>query len=92
MGAAQLWRTVRALNPHIGTYLELEDGERLGVARAGPPGEEALAPGELTAVDGELMLGTSAGALPIRQVKPAGKREMPSADYLRGTPVPRLAR
>ena len=91
-GAVQLWRTIRALHPHVGTYLELEGGERLGVARAGPPLDQALEAGELAAVDGELILGTSAGSLPIRQVKPAGKREMPTADYLRGTPVPRLAR
>ena len=32
--AAELARAVRALNPHIGTHLELEGGERLGV-RAG---------------------------------------------------------
>ena len=32
--AAELARTVRALTPHIGAYLELADGERLGVRRA----------------------------------------------------------
>ena len=30
--AAELERTVRALNPHVGAYLELDGGGRLGVA------------------------------------------------------------
>jgi len=82
---------VRALNPHIGTYLELEDGARLGVVRAealkvGPP------PGEFGSDDGHLLLGAAVGGLRIMAVKPAGKREMASADYLRGSPSPRLAR
>ncbi|MGH2963702.1 MAG: methionyl-tRNA formyltransferase, partial [Solirubrobacterales bacterium] len=34
--AEELAATVRALTPHIGPYLELEDGTRLGVARARP--------------------------------------------------------
>ncbi len=32
--AIELERTVRALNPHIGAYLELDGGERLGVGAA----------------------------------------------------------
>jgi len=88
--ALELERTVRALNPHVGTYLELEGGERLGVVKAaaegGGPAWGALEPGE-----GDLLLGTSDGALRIAAVKPAGKREMAAADYLRGNPSPRLA-
>jgi len=34
--ATELERTVRALNPHIGAYLELDGGERLGVRAATP--------------------------------------------------------
>ncbi len=89
--AVELERIVRALKPHIGTYLELEGGERLGVIEASvaPLGP---AQGELTA-DGEgLVVGTSEGALRLGVVKPAGKREMAVADYLRGTPSPHLAR
>ncbi len=32
--AAELERIVRALTPHVGAYLELEGGERLGVREA----------------------------------------------------------
>jgi methionyl-tRNA formyltransferase len=89
--AEDLARTVRALNPHIGTYLELEGGGRLGVTRA-----EALeagpSPGELAVEGDDLQLGTLGGGLRILVVKPAGKREMAAADYLRGKPSPRLAR
>src|SRR5258705_9317434 len=35
-GAGTLERRVRALNPHIGTWIELPGGERLGVRRAAP--------------------------------------------------------
>ncbi len=89
--ALDLERTVRALNPHVGAHLELEGGERLGVLKAvadggGPPQGE-LEPGEA-----DLLLGTADGALRIAAVKPAGKREMAAADYLRGNPSPRLAR
>ncbi len=89
--APDLARVVRALNPHVGAHLELEGGDRLGVVRAeasetGPP------PGELAIADDDLLLGAGAGGLRISAVKPAGKREMAAADYLRGSPVPRLAR
>ena len=40
--ADELERRVRALTPHIGAYVELDDGERLGVRRA------ALAPASTT--------------------------------------------
>jgi len=89
--AVELERTVRGLNPHVGTYLELDGGERLGVVRAsaetGGPPQGALEPRE-----GGLLLGTAEGALSIAVVKPPGKREMAAADYLRGNPSPRLAR
>jgi methionyl-tRNA formyltransferase len=88
--ARDLELTVRALNPHIGTYAELEGGDRLGVVRVsaepGGPSEAELKD------DGEsLLMGTADGALRIAVVKPAGKREMAAADYLRGNPSPRLA-
>jgi methionyl-tRNA formyltransferase len=88
--AAELERIVRALHPHVGTYLPLEDDERLGVtaasAEAGGPAQ-----GEIADDDGALLLGTADGALRVARVKPAGKREMAAADYLRGNPSVRLA-
>ena len=75
--AKELERRVRALHPHIGAYLELEDGERLRVlgasAGAGPGGP-------LSARDGRLF----AGDLELLEVQPAGGRPMDAAAWLRG--------
>jgi methionyl-tRNA formyltransferase len=46
--AAELARTVRALTPHIGAYLEVGAGERLGVRRARPV-EVSVKRGEIRA-------------------------------------------
>jgi methionyl-tRNA formyltransferase len=88
--AAELARTVRALTPHVGAYLELEGGERLGVRRAAAvdasPGE-----GRVAAENGQLVVGCAEGALRLEVVQPPGGRPMPAGDYLRGHPAPRLA-
>jgi methionyl-tRNA formyltransferase len=86
--AADLAAAVRALTPHIGAYLELEGGERLGVRAAHPAGGDAPAPAELLARDGELLLGTADGALALDEVQPPGGRPMQVSDYLRGHSVP----
>jgi methionyl-tRNA formyltransferase len=82
--ADELERRVRALTPHVGTYVELATGERLGVRRAGlaPTGE--VEPGELAARDGRLLYGAASGALELIEVQPEGKRPMHAADWLRG--------
>jgi methionyl-tRNA formyltransferase len=78
--ADALERRVRALNPHVGTWLELPNGERLGVQRArtaevgAPPGILATDP------DGRLLYGT----LELLEVQPAGGRPMEAAAWLRG--------
>jgi methionyl-tRNA formyltransferase len=84
LGAAVLERRVRALSPHIGAYVEGPDGERLGVRRAAVAGDAGVAPGELTARDGRLMLGAADGALELLEVVPAGGKPMDAAAYLRG--------
>jgi methionyl-tRNA formyltransferase len=85
MPAADLERKVRALHPHIGAWLALPGGDRLGVrrARAALEGPEP-SPGELAAEDGRLLLGTGAGALELIEVQPAGGRAMQAAAWLRG--------
>jgi len=80
--AADLAAKVRALTPHIGTYLELEGGERLGVRRA-----TAVDAG----ADGELLVPTADGALRLDIVQPAGGKPMAADAYLRGRPAPKLA-
>jgi methionyl-tRNA formyltransferase len=84
--APELERRVRALHPHIGARLALRDGTLLGVRRAEAPsaGPQALAPGELADVDGQLLYGTRTGALRLLEVQPPGGRAMDAGAYLRG--------
>ena len=84
LDAEFLERRVRALNPHIGAYADAPDGERLGVRRAAVAGDAGVGPGELTARDGRLLLGTAHGALELLEVVPAGSRPMDARAYLRG--------
>jgi methionyl-tRNA formyltransferase len=88
--AAELERIVRALTPAIGAYLELENGERLGVDAA-RVADAAVPSGRLSVSDGRLFLGCGEGALELLRVKPAGKRAMSAAEYLRGHQVPARA-
>ncbi len=75
--AVELERRVRALDPHVGAYLELGGGERLRVLRA-RAGEGSG--GELAEHDGRLF----AGGLELLEVQPAGGRPMDAAAWLRG--------
>ena len=88
--ARELALVVRALTPHIGAYVELESGERLGV-RAAIADERTLEPGTLSAAAGSLLLGCGKGSLRIETVQPPGGRPMSAEAYLRGHPVPRRA-
>jgi methionyl-tRNA formyltransferase len=85
--AAELAAKVRALTPHVGAYLELPGGERLGVRRARAVEEEVVRGGLEAHLDG-LLLGTATGALKLEVVQPAGGKPMPADAYLRGHPLP----
>jgi methionyl-tRNA formyltransferase len=87
--AAELARTVRALTPHVGTYLEIGDGHRLGVRRARAV-DVGVKTGEVRAEWGVLLLGCGQGALRLELVQPEGGRPMAADAYLRGHPVPGL--
>jgi methionyl-tRNA formyltransferase len=82
--ADEVARTARALTPHIGAWLEIAGGERLGVRAARPSGDAGLSPGQLAVRDSRLLLGAGDGALELVEVQPPGKRPMAAADYLRG--------
>ena len=88
--ASELERAVRALNPHVGTYVELSGGDRLGVRAARATGD-SLAAGAFAAEGEELLLGCAEGALALVLVQPPGGRPMPAEDYLRGHGVPDAA-
>ena len=88
--AAELTRIVRALNPRIGTHLELEDGGRLGVREAEALGS-GPAQGAIEIGEGGPVLGTSEGGLRLATVQPPGGRPMTAEDFLRGHQAPARA-
>lgn len=87
--ADELARTVRGLTPHLGAYLEVGDGSRLGVRRARAV-EVGVKQGEVRAEWGALLLGCGRGALRLEVVQPPGGKPMAADAYLRGHPVPVL--
>ena len=87
--AQELARSVRALTPHIGAYLESADGNRLGVRRARPV-DAAVAKGTIRAEWGALLLGCGQGTLRLDVVQPEGGNPMAAEAYLRGHQPPRL--
>ncbi len=86
--ATELAAKVRALTPHIGAYLELPDGERLGVRRARAV-DGQVETGRLEMHFEALLLGCGEGALQLEVVQPAGGKPMATDAYLRGHPLPR---
>jgi methionyl-tRNA formyltransferase len=82
-GPAELACRVRALAPHIGAWVELPGGERMGVLGA-RTAEDEVAPGQLTAEDARLLYGCSGGSLELVEVKPPGGRAMDAGAWLRG--------
>jgi methionyl-tRNA formyltransferase len=90
--AVELARTVRALTPHIGAYLELAGGERLGV-RQSRAVDAPVRAGEVAVEDesGALLVGCGAGTLRLDAVQPPGGKPMPVDAYLRGHQLPKLA-
>ncbi len=87
--AEELARTVRALTPHVGAYLETNGGERLGVRRARAV-DVGVRPGEVKAEWGALLLGCGRGALRLEVVQPPGGKPMAADAYLRGHSLPKL--
>jgi methionyl-tRNA formyltransferase len=81
--AAELERVVRALAPHVGAYVKVPDGGRLGVREAavvesGPPA------GTLSLDGTRPVLGCAVSALELVVVQPPGRRAMRGEDYLLG--------
>jgi methionyl-tRNA formyltransferase len=85
--AVELAAKIRALTPHIGAYVELDGGGRLGVRRVIAADGE-LAGGELEATGTDLLLGCDPGVLRLEEVQPPGGRPMSAAAYLRGHDLP----
>ena len=82
-------RRIRGCTPAPGAWTTLPDGARLGL---GPvrlaPEVTDLAPGAVRTGRGEVLVGTGTHAVRLGEVRPAGKRAMPAADWARGARLP----
>jgi methionyl-tRNA formyltransferase len=87
--ATELARAVRALTPHVGAYLALDEESRLGVRRARAV-DVSVRQGQMKAEWGALLLGCGRGALRLEVVQPPGGKPMAADAYLRGHRVPSL--
>ncbi|MEM7305248.1 MAG: methionyl-tRNA formyltransferase [Planctomycetota bacterium] len=84
--AAELHRHVRGMTPWPGARTRLPGGAELAVTRAAPvdPGD-AREPGRVLEAERRFLVACGDGSvLELTEVKPAGKRAMAAADYLRG--------
>ncbi len=81
--AEALARRVRAMTPDPGAWTTFR-GRRLIVVRATVSGDRGTDHGRLVIRDGVPQVAAGAGWLRLEQVRPAGKRSMPGADWVRG--------
>jgi len=81
--AADLALRVRAYTPDPGAY-SFYRGTRLGILRASAAPGAAAEPGTLRLDAGTPEVATGSGWLRLDEVRPAGKRVMPGADWARG--------
>lgn len=81
--ASELARVVRAYTPDPGAY-SFYKGTRLGILRASAAPGPAAEPGVLRLETGTPQVATARGWLRLDEVRPAGKRAMPGADWARG--------
>jgi methionyl-tRNA formyltransferase len=82
--AAQIDAQIRGVTPEPGAFTTIE-GERLKIHDAVLAHDvTGIAPGRIEGRAGRVLAGTSGVALELLRVQPAGKREMPAADWWRG--------
>ncbi|MDN5858968.1 MAG: methionyl-tRNA formyltransferase [Pseudonocardia sp.] len=84
--ATALDRLVRSVTPEPGAWTTFR-GERLGLGPVTAAADVELKPGELVAEKQRVLVGTGSGAIALGVVRPAGKREMPAADWARGVRI-----
>jgi methionyl-tRNA formyltransferase len=82
--ALELERVVRALTPHVGAYVQLDDGTRLGLQRARASCADGPPAGTLAYDRRCPVLGCAEGALELLVVQPPGRKPMTGEDFLRG--------
>jgi len=87
--ACMTFNRFRAVTPEPSAWLETSSG-RIKVTAADLPTPEStegippVAPGVIVERDGQVFLGVSDGALLLRRVTPAGKRDMEATEWIRG--------
>ncbi len=83
--AAELIDRFRGVTPEPGARVDI-DGTTLKIteARVTPAGEAPLEAGRLESRGRRLLLGTASSPVELVRVQPAGKKEMPAADWWRG--------
>lgn len=83
----------RGVTPEPGAFTTI-DGDRLKIHdmwAAPADASSRLAPGEVAAVKGGIVVGTATAPVLITRLQPAGRAEMPAADWFRGLrATPRL--
>lgn len=87
MPAAAIERRIRAYDPWPGTFTTAIEGGKEKRLKILPPSsltDASLAPGEISADRGNLIVGCGTGALIISKVQPDGGKPMTAAEYLRG--------
>lgn len=78
-------RQVRACTPAPGAWTTVR-GERLGLGPVTPlPDGPPIPAGRLQVGKREVLVGTATAPVRLGEVRPAGKRAMPAADWARGT-------
>ncbi|MES2474591.1 MAG: methionyl-tRNA formyltransferase [Verrucomicrobiota bacterium] len=85
--AAAIERRIRAYDPWPGTYAVADENGQPKRLKVFPPAtvvECALAPGEISTIGGDLVVGCGKGAVRLSMVQPDGGRRMDAGDYLRG--------
>ncbi|MBB5986450.1 methionyl-tRNA formyltransferase [Sphingobium lignivorans] len=78
-------RQIQAFNPP-GAWFEF-GGERIRILDA-VPAPQSGPPGTILASDGEMLIACGTGSLAPRLVQRAGRNPMPTAELLRGFPIP----
>jgi methionyl-tRNA formyltransferase len=82
--ASELERVVRALTPHIGAHVKLDDGTWLGVLEARVRSADRPPAGTVSFEGIRPVLGCAQGSLELVVVQPPGRRPMSGEDFLRG--------
>jgi methionyl-tRNA formyltransferase len=82
----EILNRIRAFSPDPGALVEWEYGS-LKIMRATPSEIFVENPGQIMISRDELHVGTASGTIRLEEIKPAGKRAMSTADFLRGRPL-----